>query len=60
MNATTTTAGSPVFPRFSSRKIKWSRVTLLASLISPLLLLAAWALVARAHWFSDQILVPPQ
>ncbi|MEA3132669.1 MAG: sulfonate transport system permease protein [Gammaproteobacteria bacterium] len=60
MNATTSTVSSAVFPRFVSRKINWSRVTLLASLISPLLLLAAWTLATRAHWFSDQILVPPQ
>lgn len=32
----------------------------LASLISPLALLVAWSLVARTHWFPDQILVPPE
>ena len=31
----------------------------LASLISPLALLVAWSLLARTHWFPDQILVPP-
>jgi sulfonate transport system permease protein len=36
-----------------------ARLKGLASLISPLLLLAAWTLVTRAHWFSEQILVPP-
>lgn len=60
MNTTTITGNSAVFPRFKSRKINWSRFTLLASLISPLLVLAAWMLVTRAHWFSDQIVVPPQ
>jgi sulfonate transport system permease protein len=64
MNATTTTAGTstaatPIFPRVVLRKINWSRLKLLASLISPLLLLGAWTLVTRAHWFSEQILVPP-
>jgi sulfonate transport system permease protein len=60
VNATTTTAGSAVFPRFRSRKINWSRLAGLATLISPLLLLAAWTWATRAHWFSEQILVPPQ
>jgi sulfonate transport system permease protein len=60
MNATTTAASAPVFPRFASRKINWSRLRMLASLVSPLLLLAVWTLATRAHWFSDRILVPPQ
>jgi sulfonate transport system permease protein len=44
----------------ATRRIDWSRLKGLASLASPLLLLAAWTWVARAHWFSEQILVPPQ
>jgi sulfonate transport system permease protein len=65
MNATTTTAGSssiaaPALPSVTLRKINWRRFLWLASWISPVLLLTAWTLVTRAHWFSDQILVPPQ
>jgi sulfonate transport system permease protein len=53
-------SGTPVFDAPALRKIDWRRLQGLASLISPLLLLAAWILATRAHWFSDQILVPPQ
>ena len=53
-------SGTPVFRTLALRKIDWRRLQGLASLISPLLLLAAWILATRAHWFSDQILVPPQ
>jgi sulfonate transport system permease protein len=53
-------SGTPVFDAPALRKIDWRRLQALASLISPLLLLAAWILATRAHWFSDQILVPPQ
>jgi sulfonate transport system permease protein len=65
MNATTTTAGSttaarPILPPVTLRKINWRRLLWLASWISPVMLLIAWSLVTRAHWFSDQILVPPQ
>jgi sulfonate transport system permease protein len=38
----------------------WSRLKGLAWLTSPLLLLTAWTWVTRAHWFPEQILVPPQ
>ena len=48
------------FPAPARRRIPWWRAGGSAWLISPLLLLAAWTLVTRAHWFSDQILVPPQ
>jgi sulfonate transport system permease protein len=41
------------------RRIDWSRLRVLAGLISPLLLLVVWALAVRAHWFTEQILVPP-
>jgi sulfonate transport system permease protein len=37
----------------------WRKVRGLAGLVSPLLLLAAWSLVARLHWFPEQILVSP-
>ncbi len=64
MNATTTTAGSATaasgLPPVTLRKIDWRRFLWLASWASPVLVLAAWTLVTRAHWFSDQILVPPQ
>ncbi len=65
MNATTTTAGStaaasPPLSAVTLRKIDWRRFLWLASWISPVLVLVAWTLVTRAHWFSDQILVPPQ
>jgi sulfonate transport system permease protein len=49
-----------VFTGRGLRRFNRPRLEGLASLISPLLLLAAWILVTRAHWFSDQILVPPQ
>ena len=49
-----------VFTGPAPRRINRPRLQGLASLISPLLLLAAWILATRAHWFSDQILVPPQ
>jgi sulfonate transport system permease protein len=53
--ASTTHSSAP-----ATRRLNWSRLQGLASLVSPLLLLAAWILVTRAHWFSEQILVPPQ
>lgn len=37
-----------------------SRALPLAALISPVLLLITWTLVAQAHWFPEQILVSPQ
>jgi sulfonate transport system permease protein len=52
--------GTPHFSAPATRRIDWSRLKGLASLASPLLLLAAWTWVTRAHWFSEQILVPPQ
>ncbi len=64
MNATTaagsTTAAAPTLPPVRLRSIHWQHLKWLASWISPALVLAAWTLVTRAHWFSDQILVPPQ
>ena len=61
MNATTIDVTvTPVFFVPARRRIDWSRLKGLASLVSPLLLLAAWTCVTRAHWFSEQILVPPQ
>jgi sulfonate transport system permease protein len=65
MNATTigagaSGAGTVRFSPPTTRRIDWSRLKGLASLVSPLLLLAAWTCVTRAHWFSEQILVPPQ
>jgi sulfonate transport system permease protein len=55
-------AGTVTLPFFvpARRRIDWSRLTGLAWLASPLLLLTAWIWVTRAHWFSEQILVPPQ
>jgi sulfonate transport system permease protein len=57
-----TAAGSSTTPVFApaTRRINWLRLQGLASLVSPLLLLAAWTVVTRTHWFSEQILVPPQ
>jgi sulfonate transport system permease protein len=59
MRATVTaTAGRPLFwslPLFHLRQFR-----VLASLISPLLLLVVWSLVARTHRFPEQILVPPE
>ncbi len=65
MNATTigvdaSGAGTARFSLRATHRIDWSRLKGLASLASPLLLLAAWTCVTRAHWFSEQILVPPQ
>lgn len=48
-----------LLPRIEVRRIDWRRLRVLASLISPLLLLLTWTLVVRAHWFTEQILVPP-
>jgi sulfonate transport system permease protein len=41
-------------------RIERSRLEGLAWVVSPLLLLTAWTCLTRAHWFSEQILVPPQ
>jgi sulfonate transport system permease protein len=65
MNATTigagaSDAGTVQFSPHATRRIDWARLKGLASLVSPLLLLAAWTCVTRAHWFSEQILVPPE
>jgi sulfonate transport system permease protein len=63
MNATViigaSNAGGAAAPGVTARRVDWARWRGLATLISPLLLLAAWTLVTRAQWFSDQILVPP-
>jgi sulfonate transport system permease protein len=60
MSAGATNAVPAVFSGSEIRRIDWARLRGLASLISPVLLLAAWTLVARAHWFPEQILVPPR
>jgi sulfonate transport system permease protein len=54
----TATAGQ--LPSWSLSSFRPGQFAVLASLISPLLLLVAWSLVARAHWFPEQILVPPE
>jgi len=51
-------AGS-LLPGLEIRRIDWSRLRILAGSISPLALLLVWTLVVRAHWFTEQILVPP-
>ena len=59
MNATTGAAAHNEFSWSETRKIDWRRLRVLAPLVSPVLLLIAWTLVVRAHWFTEQILVPP-
>lgn len=41
-------------------RIDWARLSPLASLISPLLLLTAWTLLSHTGWYPQQILVPPR
>jgi sulfonate transport system permease protein len=57
--AATANSGPSLLSGLEIRRIDWSRLRVLGVLISPVLLLVAWTLVARAHWFTDQILVPP-
>lgn len=57
--AVTAGGAGPLLTELEIRRIDWSRLRLLAGLISPLALLLAWMLVVRTHWFTEQILVPP-
>jgi len=60
MNASTSSIARSSFAAGTPRRFSWARLRSPASLVSPLLLLAAWTAATRAHWFSDQVLVPPQ
>jgi sulfonate transport system permease protein len=59
MNGLAAAAASTVLAR-APRRFDWKRLYGLTALISPLLVLAAWTAVTSAHWFPEQILVPPQ
>jgi sulfonate transport system permease protein len=59
VNATTSVA-SGSFSAVAPRRFTWSHLKGPAFLISPLVLLAVWTVATRAHWFSDQVLVPPR
>ena len=58
-SAAAANSGPSLLSDLEIRRIDWSRLRVLGVLISPLLLLVAWTLVVRAHWFTEQILVPP-
>ncbi len=59
LNATTAATARQLFPGVRLRRMERSRLAGLASVISPLLVLLAWAWVAHLHWFSEQLVVPP-
>jgi len=60
MNATSASLDRALLRPVRLRHITWNKFKWLASLLSPVLLLLAWTLVTRGHWFSDRILVPPR
>jgi sulfonate transport system permease protein len=60
MNAASTSLDTTLPQPLRLRRVSWGKFKWLASSVSPLLLLLAWTLATRAHWFSDRILVPPQ
>jgi len=60
MNAASSRLATTILPPLRLRTPIWSDFKWLTSAISPVVLLLAWILATRAHWFSDRILVPPR